>query len=168
MMTSQDDNQNTQGIAEQVNALLSKVASTQIASLDENSQAQASYTPYLWHQHKVYIFVSELASHTRNLRQRPNASLMMIEDEADAKNIFARQRLILESEAAFIPRDHADWTELLAAFEARHGSTVTLLKKLSDFHLICLTPRRGSYVKGFGQAYAFEGVNFDQARQLSN
>lgn len=152
-------------LVQQIHALLEQVASIQIASLNDSLAAESSYTPYLWQDQKIYIFVSELVAHTRNLRQRPKADLMMIEDESAAKNIFARQRLTFDCDAQFIGRDDPDWTTLLEAFEARHGNTVALLKTLSDFHLICLKPNRGSYVKGFGQAFTFESVNFEQAQQ---
>ena len=154
-------------IKEAIEHLLGKVASVQLATSNEDGEPEASYTPYLWKDQCAYIFVSELAAHTKNLKNSQHASLMFIEDEADSKNVFARQRLILSCQAEFIDREAEEWKHAIHAFEQRHGNTVSLLKTLKDFWLVRLCPDRGSFVRGFGQAFAFTEANFDQAQQVT-
>lgn len=148
-------------------SLLAKQNSVQLATLNANNQPEASYSPYLLHDDKVYIFISELAAHTQNLKLNPQASLLFIEDEYEAKNIFARKRLILNCEANIISREQAQWTTVITQFEHAHGNTVALLKTLPDFLLFELTSQSGSYIQGFGQAYGFEGMNFTKALQVT-
>lgn len=154
-------------IKQAIELLLDKVASVQLATTNKDDEPEASYTPCLWQDKSAYIFVSELASHTLNLKRSAQASLMFIEDEADSKNIFARQRLILSCQAEFIDRDIEEWEYAIEAFEQRHGNTVALLKSLKDFWLVRLRPVHGSFVRGFGQAFAFTGADFDQTQQVT-
>ncbi len=118
----------------------------------------ASYAPYLLDDDEaVCVFVSELASHTRNLFQRPRASLLFIESEAEARNPFTRRRLVLQCDVSEIPRDSDTGDRLLDAMQARFGKTVELLRSLPDFHLLRFDAIDGSYVRGFAQAYALRG-----------
>lgn len=161
-MTKEDIN-----IPSRISLLLDQVQSLQLATKNKNQEAESSYTPFLWQDNALYIFVSELATHTQNLRRDAQASAMIIEDEHQAKNVFARQRLILQCKAETIERTAQEWESLMAAFEARHGNTVKLLKTLQDFWLIRLPPQHGSFVQGFGQAFRFDKANFAEAEQVS-
>jgi len=91
---------------------------------------------------------------------------MFIENEQEAKEIFARTRLIFACEAEVIERDSAAWEERMQQFSEKFGELMGVLKELKDFHLFRLTPRSGSYVRGFAQAYAIEGEELDQVRHL--
>ncbi len=118
----------------------------------------ASYAPCLLdNDEAVCVFVSELASHTRNLFGLPRASLLFIEPEGEARNPFARRRLVLQCEASEIPRDSDTGGQLLDAMRTRFGKTVELLRGLPDFHLLRFDVADGSYVRGFAQAYALRG-----------
>ena len=156
-----------QDIIASVEQLLERIGSLQLATVDESGHPSISYTPYLMREDRFYIFISELAAHTGNLKQSPNCQIMLIEDEADTKNIFARKRLILKCHAAFLERTHPNWESCLEAFEQKHGNTVSLLKTLKDFWLIELQPTEGSFVQGFAQAFAFQGMDFGSAQQVS-
>lgn len=138
-----------------------------MATVTPDGEPEASYTPYLFTQGRFYIFVSGLSSHTTNLQDTGKVSLLFIEDERDVRNLFARRRLSYQCTATPISREDARWTTLLDQFQERHGATVGLLRQLPDFVLFELKPVRGSFVKGFGQAYALEGEHLDQVRQIT-
>jgi len=128
-----------------------------LATLNAKQQAEISVTPFIKQGLNFYIFISELASHTQNLKTQPELSIMLIEDEQNTQNCFARKRLTYQCQAQEIQRTEADWNKLISEFEAQHGKTVSLLKTLPDFHLFELRALSGNYVQGFGQAYSLSG-----------
>lgn len=138
-----------------------------MATVTVDGEPEASYTPYLFSEGRFYIFVSGLSTHTANLRDTGKVGLLFIEDEREVHNLFARRRLSYQCTATPIARDDARWAPLMNQFQKRHGNTVGLLRQLPDFVLFELKPVRGSFVKGFGQAYALEGENLDQVRQIT-
>ena len=146
-------------ITSAVAQLLESVQTLQLATLNQAGQPLASYAPFIHEPGQgFYIFVSELAGHTRNLLQRPEAGVLIIADEAVSRQPFARERLGFECRAEFISRHTQAWAPLLGCFEEKFGAVLKLLKNLKDFHLIALKPRRGIYVRGFGEAWSFEGA----------
>lgn len=100
-----------------------------------------------------YIFVSELAAHTRNLLGHPNCGVLFIQDEQESRNIFARERLTYQCQVNRIDRESERGIGILKQMEETLGNTVKLLCGLPDFHLFQLEPVRGSYVVGFGKAF---------------
>ena len=150
----------------EIESLKKNVYSLQLATLGTEGKPEISYTPFLHLAGNYYIFISQLASHTQNLMRKPELSVLLIEDEFTAKNIFARQRLSLECEAKEVDRTRDEWKVVLDAFEARHGNTVALLRSLTDFHLFELRPVSATFVKGFGQAFQLSGKNLDEIKHL--
>ena len=134
---------------------------------DGTAEPEASYAPVLQQDDCFYIYVSALALHTRNLLQHKTASLLFIEDEAQAQNLFARRRATLQVSAQEIARGSEQWQQLLQAMEDKHGKMVSLLRTLTDFHLLKLTPVSGGYTAGFGKAYRLVGEGLRQLEQVS-
>lgn len=127
-----------------------------LASRSEQGDADISYAPYVCEEFTFYIFVSELAKHTKNLLTHPQASILFIQSEAEANNLFARQRLTLECRVTEIGHNDPIYSKQLAAMELTFRETVSLLRSLSDFHLLALSPERGQFVAGFGQSFAVD------------
>lgn len=145
-------------LEQEISAFRTTRRSVMLATANSDGLADASYAPCLEDAAgHVYIFVSGLARHTRNLLTTRRVSVLFIEDEGDAANVFARRRLTLDCSAAPIPRDHPEWTGLLDGFAARQGKMVQTLRGLADFQLFRLTPRCATYVRGFGQTFRLEG-----------
>lgn len=139
-----------------------------LATLDSAQNPTASYAPFYFADGQFYIFISQLAEHTQNLQQHPQASLLLIADEQDSANIFARQRLSYRCQAHEITRDSAEYDAILDAFQHKVGKMLGLLRGLGDFHLYALKPSSGDYVEGFGKAYRLCGVLLDQLEQRRN
>lgn len=104
------------------------------------------------------VFLSDLAPHTANLRRTGAAEVLLLEDEAEARQPFARTRLSLTCSVGMLDREDAQGRAVLEAMEAAFGGIVPLLRGLPDFHLFLLVPRVGRYVAGFGKAYRLEGL----------
>jgi len=147
----------SRSIQDNINILIQSRKSLLISSLNKNKLPEISSTPFFNIDHKFYIFISELASHTQNIKMNPKLSIMLIEDELESKNAFARKRLSYECIAKNIERNEDKWLVILAKFENKQGKTVSLLKQLPDFHLFELTAISGIYIEGFGKAYRLIG-----------
>ncbi len=149
-------------------ALFKRTQSIALATSDEHGHPDISYCPYLLHNGNLYIFISELAAHTINLRHRPALSLMLIEDESSSSNIFARQRISLKGQAKFISRSDKQWRNILNHFEQQRGETIKVLRELPDFHLVKIEAGSGRFVKGFAQAYDFSPRDLDHFLTVKN
>lgn len=133
---------------------------------------ETSVTPFITDEEgSLYIFISELAQHTQNILYLlsessvraelqdsfPLISGLLIADDAETEQLFARERLTLKLQPSEIFRESAAFSERLSCFEQSFGEVIPLLASLPDFHLIQLKIISGGYVKGFGQAFTFEG-----------
>lgn len=135
-----------------------------MATCNAQGEADASYAPYIEHLGDYYVYVSELAVHTPNLQRKPQCSVLFIEEESQAKNIFARRRLTLNCQAQVIARNSEAFEQILSLFTIKFGKFMEMLKNLKDFHLFKLHPEKGAYVAGFAQAYTLEGEGLAQIR----
>ena len=133
-----------------------------LATSDKQGRPEASYTAFVQMGTRLYIYVSELAAHCSNLQQTGRCSAMFIENEEQAKTVFARRRFTLQCQAEEIARDQALFSTAIDAFRAKFGKFVDMIAPLTDFHLYELTPSMGSYVSGFAKAYIMQGEELAQ------
>ncbi|EGQ9974147.1 heme utilization protein HutZ [Vibrio vulnificus] len=129
----------------------------QLATVDADGRPNVSYAPFVQNQEGYFVLISKIARHARNLLENPQVSLMMIEDEEGAKQLFARKRLTFDAVASVIERDTQLWHQVITQMEERFGEIVSGLSQLEDFVLFNLKVERGLFVKGFGQAYQVSG-----------
>ncbi len=133
-----------------------------LGTINLNGSPLVSYAPFVVNNNKqFFLFTSQLAAHTVNLQRRTPVSVMLIDDEADTRQIFARRRVTFQCTVEPLARNHPDWEPALAQYETRFGNMVGMLKSLPDFHLFRLAPQAGQLVVGFGQAYDISGDNLD-------
>ncbi len=118
-----------------------------------------SYAPFVMDEAKnVYIFVSGLATHTRNIYSNPQVSILFIDDESKTEQIFARRRLSFDCNATLMEQT-PEWTYIADKFEDRFGEIIKMLRSLPDFRIFKLTPRQGRFVTGFGAIYQINMAN---------
>ncbi len=129
----------------------------QLGTLDRAGKPHTSYAPFAFAEQGYYILVSNLAQHGQNLKHNTAVSIMMIEDESQAKTIFARKRLSFDTNAEHLARDTDEWARGIDILHARLGEMVLELSQLKDFNLYRLNPISGRYVKGFGKAFNVSG-----------
>ncbi len=147
-----------QSPANQLLQLLTTQQTLQLATLDTNGNPAISYAPFVRDEMgNFYIFISGLASHAQDLLQHPAVAVMLIADEQDARQIFARTRVTYQCSAEVVTRDTPEATSLLDAMQARFGEVVGVLRGLGDFVLFRLKPQSGRFVMGFGQAFVLTG-----------
>lgn len=131
-----------------------------ISSVDSKNKPHSSYAPFVSHNDKYYICISKMAKHTNNLLNSPVASIMFIEDEAETKNSFARNRITLDVDVTHIPRDQDQFTTIMNLFYEKFGEKATIYEQLEDFYLFELAPYGGRAVFGFGKAYNYKNGKF--------
>lgn len=131
--------------------------SLHISSLQPDGVPYASYAPFALGDECFYVLLSEIALHAVNLQHSPIASVLLIEDEASAKELFARVRLSYRVEARMVARESSEWTRGIDILTKRLGRRPSSLSELEDFKLFRLEPRGGRYVKNFGRAYSIVG-----------
>lgn len=146
-----------------INELLQQQQSCCLATLDEAGQAHASYSPFAFNieKNELYLILSELSEHCLNLLARPGVSVLIMEDEADSKQIFARRRVQYAMQA----RECVDTTEhetIINALKQRHGGIIDLLNGLTDFHVFKLVSNGGRYIEGFGKAYTSDNSSLTE------
>ncbi|KGQ71109.1 heme utilization protein HutZ [Chelonobacter oris] len=124
-----------------------------LATVDEEGNPNVSYAPFVLNTRGYYVFISDIARHARNLKACNKVSLMLIEDESDCRQIFARRRLSFDATAEIVACDSEEWIRGTNALAERHGEVVTHLTAMQDFTLFNLIPEQGLFVKGFGQAF---------------
>lgn len=129
----------------------------QLATINADGIPNATYAPFAFDSNGYYILVSDIAAHGKNLKTNRNVSILMIEDESECKNIYARKRLTFDTRAELVERHTQQWQQGISALKARFGEMVDNLSQLGDFNLYCLVPDSGRYVKGFGQAFVISG-----------
>ncbi len=129
----------------------------QLATINSAGIPNATYAPFAFDNKAYYILVSDIAAHGQNLKTNRNVSILMIEDENECKNIYARKRLTFDTRAVLVEKQTQDWSQGVAALKARFDDIIDNLSQLKDFNLYRLVPESGRYVKGFGQAYVISG-----------
>ena len=132
-----------------------------LASSSEAQEPLASYAPFIEdEQGHFYVLLSGLAAHSTNLLHHTQTgrlvSVLLIEDEQQTRNLFARKRLSYQCEVQVFSRKTSRWQPLIELMQERLGKTIEVLAGLGDFQLFCLMPKQGNYVRGFGQAYELD------------
>jgi len=148
--------------SEKCSALLSRMRTVQLATLGEDNEPHCGYTPFIRDGKDLIVFISQLAVHTRDLLKNPMVGTMVVDDEQDSNNLFARCRVRYQCDALVIKPENDRYTELLDQYEQEQGKVVPLLRQLPDFVLFRLVPKSGIFVMGFGDAYRIEGAEMDE------
>ncbi len=146
----------------QLSTYLEPFKSAVLGTIGENGYPFSSYAPFYYDGISIYIFISDIATHAKNMQQRPRASAFFIEDENQAQQIFARKRISLQCDVARISKNDHSYASIMEAFVSKQGETLTMLMGMGDFNLYVLTPIYGEATFGFGEAYNIGGEKMDR------
>ena len=157
-MSKKENKLTEDGLREEIRLFRQQQKTLILASQSPDNQPLASYAPFIEDDEgSFFLLLSGLASHSVNLQHHQNEqstlSVLLIEDEQTARNLFARKRLNYSCTVSIWSREHPQWQEKITALQKKFGKTIEVLAVLGDFNLYCLKPVQGHYVKGFGQAY---------------
>lgn len=112
------------------------------------------------------VHVSGLSSHTRDMLEQPQVSLMLMERLAPDGNPQALPRITIQAEASPIEKDTADYEGAQAVYLARFPSA-DITFGLGDFQLFRLVPVSARFVAGFGSAHGLSAEALRAALVLS-
>ncbi|MCL6587436.1 HugZ family pyridoxamine 5'-phosphate oxidase [Anoxybacillus sp. J5B_2022] len=131
-----------------------------ISTVDENGDPFISYAPFVIHEGHFYIFISKISEHFRYIEDNSHISVMMLADEKESPNLFARERVRFTCTSECVGNDGQD--AIFAKFEHIYGSALMRLLRTIDMYLFKLTPIAGRYVVGFGEAFEvnMQGTQF--------
>ena len=132
---------------------LSNRLALNLASTSPDGFNEASFAPFVRYKQSCFIYLSALAHHYQNLLVNPQVGLLFIEDEADAKNPFSRERIQMQAEAEKLERDSVEHQELIPQFRSKFGKAFEVIEPLADFNFFKLRITNVRYIKGFAQAY---------------
>ena len=134
-----------------------------IGTLDKDHLPFSSYAPYIYDTNRFYVYISDIATHAKNIQANPKASLFFIEDESKTDNLFARKRISLQCDSAKITRSSERFEEVLALFAQKFDAKmVETLKKMTDFNLFEFKVTYGEATFGFGKAYLIGGEQMNE------
>ena len=135
-----------------------------LATLDENGHPSASAVAFGVDPAKgrFLFLLSGLAEHTRNLAERPEASLLIGVPDSGEGNPQTLPRFSVKLRVDRVPRDDPRFAELAACYLAKLPDS-EMLFGLGDFQLLSGAPLGGNYVGGFGRATTLEA---EQVREL--
>lgn len=101
----------------------------------------------------VYLFLSDLARHTKNIKKNPNVSLLVISREKNAP-IHEKERLSLQGALAALP-DQGKHAALKAAY-LKVFPRSEIFFGLPDFRFYQLRVNEIHWIGGFGRAERWE------------
>ncbi len=127
-----------------------------LATLHRGEPA-VSMVPYLLCEDGgLLIHVSELATHTRDMREHPRVSLLVIAPPSADVPPQARARVSLAADARFLAPGGEKAGTARGAYLARFPDAAVTFE-LADFSLVRLEPVSARLVAGFGRAHALAG-----------
>jgi putative heme iron utilization protein len=147
-------------------ALLNAAERAHLATLGAAGNPEASYAPCVRHEGDYYLFLSALSAHTGNLMRDDKIGILLLDEAAAAPNPFARPRVTLRGKVEIVARESALFAGVLAEFRGRFGEIVRMLESLPDFTLFRIRTESGTYIRGFGQAYALSGERLEKLHHL--
>jgi len=141
-----------------LDTFLEPFQSTILGTLGSNDYPFSSYAPFYYDGEVIYVFISNIATHAKNMQASPKASAFFIEDESITENIFKRKRISLQCDVMLIHRDEERFEKVMTHFQEKfEDGTLTMLMGMKDFNLYALTPIYGEATFGFGEAYNIGG-----------
>ena len=148
--------------------LINNVKTIIIAVENLSEIPQIGYAPFVFRNDSFYIFSSELSPHIKLLLKSERASFMIIQDENESKNIWARMRIKFQGKIIKLTRENSIFNIICNEIETKHGKTMSLIKPFTDFHLIKIRPVDGVLVAGFGNAYSLKGPSLIIQEKITN
>jgi hypothetical protein len=104
---------------------------------------------------RLVIHVSELAAHTRNLRERPRVSLLVMRAETPGEPVHALPRVTFDGVATLLAPDGETWSACRAAYLQRFPEAEPMTQ-LGDFRFVAVELNGARQVAGFGAARSLD------------
>jgi len=110
---------------------------------------------------QLFIHVSTLATHTRDMQEHPQVSLLVMAEGDATSSPLALPRVTLQATAVTLPRQGPDYEAARAAYLERFPDAEQMFE-LGDFFIVALQPTSARLIAGFGQASSLVGAALDE------
>jgi putative heme iron utilization protein len=110
---------------------------------------------------RLFIHVSALATHTRDMQEHPRVSLLVMAEADATTSPLALPRVALQAAVETLPRQGPDYESARAAYLERFPDAEQIFE-LGDFFIVALQPTSARLVAGFGQASSLVGEALDE------
>jgi putative heme iron utilization protein len=114
----------------------------------------------------LILHVSGLASHTRDMLDHPDVSLLISEPEAAGKMPQALARVTLQGQAQIISRESEKYNDAREVYLARFPDAAQFFE-FSDFDIFIIKPVSVRFIAGFGQAVTINSEDFATALAMA-
>ncbi len=101
------------------------------------------------HDGAPLLFISDLAEHTKALRENPVCSLLL-DGTTGRRDPLTGARVTLQGEASFLSGEAKEYAK--SRYIRRHPSAA-IYANFSDFHIVKIIPSRAHLVAGFGKIH---------------
>jgi putative heme iron utilization protein len=105
------------------------------------------------------LHVSRLATHTRDMLDHPEVSLLITESEGSGKMPQALARVTVQGRAKMLERDSQKHIDARDVYLLRFPDAAPLFE-FSDFNIVIIKPMSARVIAGFGQAITITGDDF--------
>jgi len=99
----------------------------------------------------LIIHVSDLAAHTRYLRDRPKVSVLVMQHELPGEPVHALPRATLGGDADVLESNRPEWEPCRAAYLARFPEAEPMTQ-LDDFRFVAVHVHHARQISGFAAA----------------
>lgn len=130
-----------------------------LSTITKTGEVDTSYSPYFFDGNDYYILISNLAPHGQNIKANSNISFLIIDDECNTKNIYARRRLSFHATTTIVARQSELFNTIIERLAKRVSKMVYMLAEMKDFNLYKISPTVGRLVLGFGKTYIVDHSN---------
>jgi len=113
---------------------------------------------------RLYLHISQLSVHTRNLLVRPSAALTIGENDGGHGDPQLLARLNLQGSVMVMERESQDYQDAKQRYLKRLPHAEQLFG-FGDFVMFGFVPDRAHYVGGFARAYRFPAGKLTTGRQ---
>ncbi|HVH90618.1 MAG TPA: pyridoxamine 5'-phosphate oxidase family protein, partial [Candidatus Acidoferrum sp.] len=103
--------------------------------------------------------VSRLATHTQDMLNHPEVSLLITESEGSGKMPQALARVTVQGRAKMLERDSQKHIDARDVYLLRFPDAAPLFE-FSDFNIVIIKPMSARVIAGFGQAITMTGDDF--------
>lgn len=128
-----------------------------LGTLGDDGRPFVSMVPYALEptSSSVVLHVSGLASHMRNLRARPQVSLLVMQSETIGEPVHALPRVTLEGLAMVLEPETPVWSSSRKAYLTRFPEAEPMTH-LGDFRFVAIQVNSARQVAGFGAARSLD------------
>jgi putative heme iron utilization protein len=151
-------------LSRELRILLCSCRIAALGTLSDDGAPFVSMVPFAVQPSTGYLVlhVSGLAAHTRNMQQRPQVSLLIMQPEAPGVAVHDLPRVTLNGAAVLLPTGSNDWRICRDAYLYRFPEAEPM-SQLADFRFAAITVKDGRQIAGFG---ATRDVNAQEIQRI--